>query len=1069
MPALSFDDFDKLTAEPPKADAAPTAKSRALTFDDFDALTAAPAKPELDGAGRVGGALFSGIASGLAGIPGMAADIGGLAQAGLEHAQAYVQGRPYEEVHAERAKDYAISPETLEKFGGANIKKQAMSLLPDALDYKPEGRGERALEVGGMFLGGGAPFRALRSGAALIGEVLAPAATTVAAGTLADAAGLSPTAKAVAEGIGGIAGGLGGAFAASRTTPANTILRDKVRGMEPAALERAQTLMDDAAARGVNLSIDEAYAQVTGQQNNPLTNTRMAVERTPEGAAVFAPRMAGRPAQVDAAAREGLRDISPTLRAPGELGPVIQQEARAAFNATPEARQLAGAMREAGPRISPQQAGDIVQPELRGVYDRRVQAREDATGPLYREAEQAPERIGVDRYLTGERPSEPVVTRPDAKPSFAQDAPAPLERFEAGAADAAAPQAESLGRFIARNGGLELSDDVRATGLHDMKIPGLPKVAREGGKSIDGFWRPKLKEAGYFADDVDGYSTKDITDELLHRLQEEQRGRPTGLLGEPISKKGRALSGYEADQYNSAVSQAETRLKEDLSHVGVDPDGLHPEIRDRVLGALVRNENTDAVDAYERVVGAMREPPAPYVKSTTVEEPIYAPRFGQVNPQNVIDYIDQQLPNAKGDIRDALVKAREALFNSAGETDLTIRGLQGARKGMNAQLNQAPRDVQSTVLGVRNRLDAEMEVAPEFRRAQEEYARQSRPLDAFEQDGRALGPVVEQEQRSGRFLMPSERVPEALNTPSAARDFQAAATPNARRAQERYITTQILQQVEDGRRNINPEALFKALETNADVLNQFPDVRRNLVNVAVARDGLARAEANTYLGRISREPDVAAAIKALFPKDPLPETAPEIGRTISRLVERNPRATAELLRMHMEATLNVASKEFSGKQSMTAGAKFSSALQGHPQQRQNFEAIVRALPDGEQRLRGFDRLIEILEATGKAPGAQSATAQLQREFKDAAHMGTLGKTVLAAKTGGTSMLTQFREFAERASLGKNMGQIANILTRPDSGRLLAELARTPTRASRAQILALRLTYMGKTGASQRQD
>lgn len=1064
MPALTFDDFDALTGGGPQAAPAKPATSRALTFEDFDAMTAAP-KRELDASGRVGGAIFSGLASGVAGLAGLPADILRGGQAALDYAQSVGQGKSYDDVAAENAKNALISPETLDAYGGAGLKKRALAQLPDALDFKAEGAVERGLETGASFLAGGAPFGALRSAGALGAQVGLPAVGAVGAGGAASLLGLGPTGTAIAEGAGALAGGVGGAVAQGRRAPSSAILRDKVRGMDPAKLEQAQSLMDDAAARGVRISVDEAYAQVTGQNANPLTIARTVVERTPEGSAVYAPLMAERPEQVRRMGEGVLRDVSPTLRAPGEIGRDIQAASRAAFNAEPEGRLMAQAMSEAGPRISPMQAGDIVQPELRRVYDARVAARSEADAVNYPAAEAAPERIGVDRYLTGERPGDPKITRPEySRPIFDERAPAPLEKPNF-AADAADGPGESLARFIKRNGGLELSGDVKAAGLGEMPVPGVGYVAQEGGKSIDGHWRTALKEAGFLQRDADGYTTSDITNLLIRKLQNEQRGVPS-YANNAERRTGRSV-GAQADEYKGDLSLWENRLDDDLAKAGVAPDSLHPDVRSRTLGALMRGEERDPLDAYERTVSSMRQNPEPYSKSTVVEEPIYAPRFGQANPQSALDYIDGQLARGtKGKIADALEEARGYLMErGSGQTDFSIAGLSEARKSINALLSDAPKPVQERLLEVRNRLDADLSVAPEYEVARSTHERLSRPIDPFD-SSRPAGRVVEQNPLNERFLMPPEHVPGAFMPPSAAREFRGLATPNARAAQERYVTTQILDGASDGRGEINPDQLLRSLRDNQDTLSSFPDVRQRLINVATARDGVARAEASTILGKVSREPDVKKVLGLVFDENPLPGTAPEITRTVGRLAARDAGATAELLRLQMESLLNTARHTIMPGENLKAGAKWSVALRGHPVQRENLEAFMKGLPNGEKRLVGFNRAMEIMEATGKAPAPQSGTAFFSRELKDMSRTSIVRELPTAVKTGGFSMVKRFQEFSERVSLGKNMDQIANILTRPDSGRLLAELARTPSKASRAQILALRLSYMGKQGASQ---
>ncbi len=209
-----------------------------------------------------------------------------------------------------------------------------------------------------------------------------------------------------------------------------------------------------------------------------------------------------------------------------------------------------------------------------------------------------------------------------SRPQFSDNAPRPLDPPPTVEAEASAGPM-SLARFIARNGGLPLEGDVLATDLHRFNIPGLGNVARSGGKSIDNFWRERLIEEGYFRPDADGGMARDISSELLRKLQNEQRGFPSYPIGqERVAAAGRTKPGQVHDDYRAALSEAESRFERDLTREGVDPTTIHPDIRNRVIGALMRGEEADPLAAYERTTNALREPPAPFVRSTTVEEQI---------------------------------------------------------------------------------------------------------------------------------------------------------------------------------------------------------------------------------------------------------------------------------------------------------------------------------------------------------------------------------------------------------------------------------------------------------------
>jgi len=310
MAALTFDDL--LEPSEPSRPA-----SRALTFDD---LIEAPAARQMDGAGDIGGGIVSGLAKGVVSIPGMVADIGGLAQTGLEHAQAFVQGRPYEDVHAERAKQYAVSPETLAKGGSAALR----SYLPEILRYDPQTALGKGAETVASFAPGAGVLGGLNSGRAAAATVAAPAAGTLAAQGANNVLGIEGTPAALLEGAGALAGGIGGMAALRPRSPSATLSR-AAGELEPAVYAEAQTLMDQAAGMGVRLTADEAIQQVTGNATR-LSELRRVVENSKGGGDVLKPLMAERPGQLQRAADGAMDAIAPSPLDPTRTG-IRTQEA----------------------------------------------------------------------------------------------------------------------------------------------------------------------------------------------------------------------------------------------------------------------------------------------------------------------------------------------------------------------------------------------------------------------------------------------------------------------------------------------------------------------------------------------------------------------------------------------------------------------------------------------------------------------------------------------------------------------------------------------------------------------
>ncbi|MET3483110.1 hypothetical protein [Methylobacterium sp. 1973] len=837
--------------------------------------------------------------------------------------------------------------------------------------YKPETTaGEWAHTVGEF-----APNAAMGGGtlAQRVGQVVVPALASEGVGRAVRT--IAPELEGPARLIGALAGGVGAAVAQA-PRGASAVMRDGLEGISPEHLERAQAVMQaarDLPGGGVPLSLDEALNQVTGGQATRASQLAHTVATGGgEGQRIATEFYAARPGQVDAAGRAAFQGMADAPAAPSALGASVQDAARTAVAETPQGMALAEARQAAGPRVTPEQAGNVIQPALREAFDRREGMRAALAEQDYRAAERAPESVGIERTVPVERPGEPIITQQQySRPQFTDQAPAPLGP-PPGRGDGTPAEAgpESLARFVARNGGLRLDGDVAATDLHRFNIPGVGNVARQNGKGIDDFWRERLIEEGYFRPDADGGMARDISSELLRKLQNEQRGAPSYPLGSQRQVAG-PTSGQLGDEYAAALSHAETRLDADLGKAGIDPKSIHPDIRSRALGAMMRGETAEPLDALERTIGALREPPAPFVKSTTVQEQIPDVRFGQANPQPVLDHIEEAMRSAKGPAAVALQQARRTLYEPDGKTlDLTVAGLHGARQAMSDLIDKAPAQTQRMLLGVRDRLDRTLSAVPEYEAARSGFEAASRNLDPFA-SGSAPGRIVAQDQTSGRFSMPAEQVPGAIaEGPSAARDFASVASPEARRAFEGQLTTRLLDGATDATTGVlDGGKLRGALRQHADLLDQVPAVRDRIAGIATAREGMAAVE-RSPLGHLAEgHPDLKRAIGVLFDRDPLAGGEREIGAAMGALAKADPQSARQLARIHLETVFNDAVAEKRGLPAQYGGAGFASAVAGNPQQAKNLEASIRALPDGDVLWGSLDRFLTTLKATGYKPQA----------------------------------------------------------------------------------------------------
>ena len=1082
--------FDDLLASEPAPQAAPAPTKAGGLFDDLLAAPAptegqkAPARPPT-GDFPTDGVPGSGAAAVGRGIIDGVPVIGPYLLGGVNRAAAGIRSLQNDTKFSDELKNVeAFGNETAKANLGATTLGEVMGGVVGTLPL---------VAAAPAAFGAGAGSLAVRTGASLAsGGILGGADSAVRSD---GDVGATKTGAAIGAGLGAagpIVGNLVGKGVRALSSPGRSqaLVTEALDGISDKDLASARFLIEEAKnlpGGGVSLTLDEALNAVTGGQATRVSQlARVVTNSGGEGGRVMGEFYAGRPASIDNVGKAAFERVGPQNPSPTGVGFDLQDAARAGVAQTPEGMALTQARTGAGSRVTDDAAGRVIQPEMRAVADAREATRSTQAARDYDAARQAPENVGVERTVTVERPGEPIVTRPEfSRPQFAEGAPRPLDDLGRLDGSTQGPGPESLARYVARKGGIRLDGDARANDLQRYSLPGLGKIARPDGKGIDNFWREELIGAGYLKPDMDGGAARDITDELLRKLINEQRGVPSYPIGEAAPVRGRAAAGRYGDDFANAKSLAESRLDEDLVRAGINPETVHPDVRTRVVGALVRGETMDPLEAYERTIGAMRENPAPYSKSTTVTEEIPDVRFGQVNPQAALDAINAQMRTAKGDVKGALAKARRDLFGPNGQTDLSVEGVLHARERLDNAIKAAvdvgdatkARDLQIA----RSALDGQLKAVPEVATADANFAANSRPLEPF--TGNApLAQVVRQDPLSGRMATPTEQVPAYLQGATAAREFLANATPAAREAYEGRLATRLLDGATDARGNVSSDSLLTALRENADVLDLVPAVRTRLQAIATARDGLARVEASP-LGQIAERPDVKAAVKALFPTNPTLGSQAEIATAVEALARNNPRAARDMVRIYMEGVFNEATQDLKGLPRQYGGAGFASAVRGNGQQRQNLEAAIRALPNGETIWTGLDRMLSVFEATGYKPVKGSdtyfnsvigqrlkeGTGPIGKAITEVAAgaaagagvgglKGAAGGAVLGAKRAGKELLQERRML-------KDGEAIARILTDPKAIPLLRSLSNAPAGSRSAEVLTTKLILLANRGVS----
>lgn len=900
--------------------------------------------------------------------------------------------------------------------------------------YKPQTTaGEYAQTIGEF-----APSAAIGPGGLVrkIMETAVPAVASETAGQATKGSAAEPAARL----IGAIMGGVGTAAVRARADAHDRTIRAAVpRGMTEADWQASQGVADTGRRLGIDLTGSEAIQRATGGATK-LADVQRFVEGSPQSAALTG-MMAARPGQMHAAVGNALDSIAPQSAHPSALGSQVADAARRSIDNSPEGQALIARIMGVGPRTTAAQAGPDIQNGLRRTYEGREGVRAALADQDYAAARNAPETIGIDRKLEVERPGEPIVTQPAyARPQFEADAPRPVEPFTAPALDGSDPAGKSLARFIAENGGLRLDGDAAATDLQRFTVPGVGKVARPDGKSLDNFWRERLIEEGYFRPDADGGMARDISSELLRKLQNEQRGVPSYPMDAQGKLRGRGEVGRSRDEYDVALSTAESRLNEDLTRAGIDPASVHPDVRGRTIGAVMRGEISDPLDAYEHVVGRMKGPLEPYVKSTTVTEEIPAPLFGQANPSNVVAHIDDALRTAKGPVAEALNSARGMLFTPAGggrarELDLSVEGLQNARAQVGAMINAAARGgdrpTAAALESVQGRLDDALATVPEHAAATRNFAAASEPLRPF--DNPALAKVIERDEYGRAFTLPPERTAPAIETggPTAVRTFNDVAPPEARAGFENYLGTKILDAATDARGAVSGDALALGMRGNADVLDTVPGLRERLLGVRRADDAL-EPQRSGAIGNLSRARTTEAAGDAVLPAKPRVGGERELVDLIMRTAREGPQATAQLVRQRLADQADTSMGRLVGGEAQGGGARFAKDIAGTRQQETNLDAVLGALPNSPTARQTFNDVVEVLRATGTRK-PQGSPTDFNAQYRAEIGGETLPQQGLTAlKTGGLSLLANARDAGRRAYLGRNNERLAETFAASDS-------------------------------------
>lgn len=222
--------------------------------------------------------------------------------------------------------------------------------------------------------------------------------------------------------------------------------------------------------------------------------------------------------------------------------------------------------------------------------------------------------------------------------------------------------------------------------------------------------------------------------------------------------------------------------------------------------------------------------------------------------------------------------------------------------------------------------------------------------------------------------------------------------------------------------------------------------RRALDEQTRARGAELQPQQEGIIGRISDAADTTAATRALLPEHPLPGSAAETGRATRTMVGANPQVTRNMVRTRLESLFNVAAKDVQGGASEFAGAAARARIYGDRQMRRNVRAALNELPNGNHLATGFERLMEIFQATGRRQRIGSQTAfnqEMQQTMRG-------GRVVGEGLTGARRAL---RERYQQWRLGRNMDDLARLFTDQGAQQQLIDLSRMRYGDPRMSVVA----------------
>lgn len=201
------------------------------------------------------------------------------------------------------------------------------------------------------------------------------------------------------------------------------------------------------------------------------------------------------------------------------------------------------------------------------------------------------------------------------------------------------------------------------------------------------------------------------------------------------------------------------------------------------------------------------------------------------------------------------------------------------------------------------------------------------------------------------------------------------------------------------------------------------------------------------------ESAMKAQSEVLMPSAPRALDPLTIHETVRTLSKQDATAARDFVRQNLQAIFDEQAQNLSSGVNQFGGAKFAAQVAGNPRQKDNLQALIEAT-GGRPAWVGFNRLLDVLEATGKrqAPGSQTAFNQQLAGELSAGGIGTVPAAIASPQKAMSVIGNAYDNFR----FGKNTEEMARLLSDPKSVELMAKLAKEAPSSAKASALVAQI-------------